>query len=285
MPLDYERLRAWREAPVRHRYGRRDTILYALGVGLGADPVDAGQLRFVQEQDLRALPTLATVLAARFGWLYEAGAKVTAGQCVHGEQGLVVHTPLPPEGEVVGDLVVTDIVDKGADKGAIVYFERTLRDVESGRALCTLHANIFCRADGGFGGPRQSPGRRPALPDRVPDTVCDLPTVPQQALLYRLNGDPNPIHWDPAAASAAGFRQPILHGLCTFGVVGHALLRARCGYDPARLRAMSVRFSAPVYPGETIRTEMWHEGDAALFRARVVERDVVVLDGGRAVIG
>jgi acyl dehydratase len=123
-----------------------------------------------------------------------------------------------------------------------------------------------------------------AIPERAPDAVCDLPTRPETALIYRLSGDPNPLHVDPAVAKAAGFPRPILHGLATFGIAGHAILKRLCDYDPARLSAIAGRFSAPVFPGETIRTEMWRDGTVVSFRARVLERDVIALNNGRAKI-
>ena len=201
---------------------------------------------------------------------------------VHGEQGLVLHEPVKPEGTVIGRTRVVDVVDKGADKGALVYTERTITDKASGALLATISHNVFCRADGGFGGPKRDVPPPHVLPQRAPDAVVDLPTRPEMALIYRLSGDVNALHVDPATARAAGFPRPILHGLATFGVAGHALLQNLCGYDPVRLTAMAGRFSAPVYPGETIRTEIWRDGGAVGFRARVVERDVVAIDHGRA---
>ncbi len=177
------------------------------------------------------------------------------------------------------------MIDKGEGKGALVYSERKVTDKASGELLATLTQTTFCRADGGFGGPpREAPAPHP-LPERAPDLVCDLPTRPEMALIYRLSGDVNPLHAEPEFAKAAGFPRPILHGLATFGVAGHALLKSVCGYDPARLAAMAGRFSAPVYPGETIRTEIWRDGKVVSFRARVLERDVVAINNGRAEIG
>ena len=148
----------------------------------------------------------------------------------------------------------------------------------------SLTQTTFCRGDGGFGGPERAAPAPHAIPERAPDLVCDLPTRPEMALIYRLSGDVNPLHAEPDFAKAAGFPKPILHGLATFGVAGHALLKSLCGYDPARLTAIAGRFSAPVYPGETIRTEMWRDGNVVSFRARVVERDVIALNNGRAEI-
>jgi acyl dehydratase len=155
-------------------------------------------------------------------------------------------------------------------------------DKDSGVLIATLTQTTFCRGDGGFGGPARETPAPHALPERAPDLVCDLPTRPEMALIYRLSADPNPLHVDPDVAKAAGFPRPILHGLATFGVAGHALLKSVCGYDPARLRAMAGRFSAPVFPGETIRTEMWRDGGVVSYRSRVVERDAVVINNGSA---
>ena len=284
MPLDYQKLKNWKRHGLVQRYTASDTILYALGVGLGHDPLDERQLRFVCERGLQALPTMGTVLANPWGWLYEAGAGVTKVKAVHGEQGIRMHRSLPVEAEVVGETAVTHIVDKGKDKGAIVYWQRKVYEKKTGDLLCTLDSSTFCRADGGFGGPTGPMMQWHTIPARAPDRVCDLPTIPQAALLYRLTGDRNPLHSDPAVGRAAGFGRPILHGLCAFGVVGHALLRTYCGYEVTKLAAMNTRFSSPVYPGETIRTEMWREGDLVLFQARIMERGGAVVQTGHAEI-
>jgi len=174
------------------------------------------------------------------------------------------------------------VVDKGPGKGALIYSERRIVDRASGELIATLTQTTFCRGDGGFGGPQRPTPAPHALPDRAPDFVCDLGTRPEAALIYRLSGDTNPLHAEPSHAKAAGFPRPILHGLATFGVAGHAILKAICSYDPSRLIAMDGRFSAPVYPGETIRTEMWRDGGVISFRARVRERDVMAINNGRA---
>ena len=166
-----------------------------------------------------------------------------------------------PEGTVVGRSRIVDVIDKGAGKGALIYSERRIVDRASGRLLATINQTTFCRADGGFGGEKREAPAPHVLPERAPDLSCDLATRPEMALIYRLSGDVNPLHAEPAFAREAGYPRPILHGLATFGVAGHALLKTVCGYDPARLTAMAGRFSAPVYPGETIRTEIWRDGD------------------------
>ncbi|GAA4331180.1 MaoC/PaaZ C-terminal domain-containing protein [Pigmentiphaga soli] len=284
MPLDYDKLKDWRAEGPSQTYDADDTILYALGIGLGHDPTDPRQLRFVYEKDLKALPTLCTVLAHPFAWLHKADPGINRTRLVHAEQGIRLHRPLPVAGQVHSETRVTGIVDKGPDKGALVYSERRLYDSGSGDLLASLTATTMCRADGGFGGPAGPIPPAPAVPQREPDHRCDLPVLPQAALLYRLNGDRNPLHADPEVARRAGFDRPILHGMCSFGMAGHALLRTLCDYDPARLVSLSARFSAPVYPGETLTIEMWRESGAVAFRGRVAQRDAIVLNHGQAQI-
>ncbi len=284
MPIDYEKLVNWKIPEIEQRLTRRDTILYALGVGFGADPCDPAQLKFVYEENLQALPTMAIILGYPGPWHAHPDTGITRSHVVHGEQAFRIHRLLPVEGTVIGATRVTGIVDKGKDKGALVMTECAVRDKAGGEAICTLASTSFCRADGGFGGP-DGPVKIPhPIPDTPPQFTCDLPTLPQAALIYRLSGDYNPLHADPQYARKAGFDAPILHGRCTFGIAGHAILRTFCGYDPARLAAMEGRFSAPVYPGETIRTEMWREGNAVSFRSTVPARGVTVLNNGRAEI-
>jgi acyl dehydratase len=287
MAIDYQHLKAYPVPEIEQVYGARDVILYALGVGLGFDPMDERQLRFVYEEDLMVMPTMAAVLGYPGFWLSRPDTGVDATRVVHGEQGLVLNRPLPAEGAVVGTTRVVEIVDKGPGKAALIHQERRVVDQASGELLATLTMTTFCRGQGGFGGPSEpahQPRPRPhAIPERPPDFVCDLPTLPQAALLYRLNGDYNPLHIAPEVAQAAGFPRPILHGLCTYGVACHALLRSVCDYQPARLRRLDVRFSAPAFPGETIRTEIWREADGSFaFRAKAMEREAVVLNNGRA---
>ncbi|HSB48216.1 MAG TPA: MaoC family dehydratase, partial [Burkholderiales bacterium] len=240
--------------------------------------------RFVYEEGLQALPTMAIILGYPGPWHAHPDTGITRSHVVHGEQGFRIASPLPVEGAVVGKTRVTGVVDKGKDKGALVITECTVRDQASGNILCTLASTTFCRADGGFGGP-DGPVKAPhPLPGTAPQQVCDLPTLPQAALIFRLSGDYNPLHADPVYAVKAGFRMPILHGRCTFSIAGHAILKTLCGYDPARFVAMEGRFSSPVYPGETIRTEMWREGNIVSFRSTVPARGVTVLNNGRAEI-
>jgi acyl dehydratase len=267
---------------VEQTYTQKDAMLYALGVGLGVDPTDRDQLDFVYEKNLKVLPTFAVVLAYPGLWLRDLDTGIDAVKVVHGEQGLTLHQPLSPAGAIVGKSRVTGVVDKGEGRGALVTAERKIFAKGSGELIATVTQTAFCRGDGGFGGPSGPTPKPHELPARAPDLVCDLPTSPQAALIYRLSADINPLHADPEVAKAAGFPRPILHGLATYGVAGHALLRTVCGYDPARLKSLNARFTAPVYPGETFRTEIWLDGAVASFRTTAIERNVVAISNGRA---
>jgi acyl dehydratase len=248
-------------------------ILYALGIG-------AEELEFLYERNLKALPTMAAILARPDASWIDPAAGITATHMMHAETSVVLHAPLPVTGTVKSTTVIGPIIDKGADKGAILYQTRTLTDAV-GAPLATLRDGIFLRADGGFGGsPTGGPAPSP-VPDRAPDHVEHSPTSPTQHALYRLSGDLNPLHIDPRAATKLGYRMPILHGLATFGIAGRALMRVLAGNDPARVRRVDARFTAPVYPGETIVTHIWNEGSGrAAFRCRVAEREAKVLDHG-----
>jgi acyl dehydratase len=287
MPIDAAKLKNWFFAPIEQRYTERDTILYALGVGVGHDPLDREALRYVYEEALRALPTYAVVLGYPGFWAKDPATGIDWVRVLHGEQSLELHAPLPATGTVVGRTRVTALVDKGAGKGALMYSERDITEGGSGRLLAVSRSVSFLRGDGGFAAAGQAsdpaPPPREPTPERTPDLVCQLPTRPESALVYRLSGDFNPVHADPSVAQAAGFARPILHGLCSFGVSGIALLKTLCGWDASRLKEIGCRFSSPVYPGETLKVEMWHLGGGRhAFRTRVVERDVVVLSHGSA---
>jgi acyl dehydratase len=282
MPLNPDEVLALDIPPVTHTYTAKDTILYALGVGLGQDPTDERQLRFVHEDGLQALPSMISVLAHPPFWIRDHAKSVDWVKVVHGEQSFRLHKPVPPSGTLVGKLRVLDIFDKGEGKGALIVSERIVTDAATGEHVATIRHNAFCRGDGGYSGTIRKGPPAHAIPQRTPDLVCDLPTRPESALIYRLSGDYNNLHALPQHARAAGYPRPILHGLATAGVAGHAILRSVCDYDPARLVAMHARFSAPVFPGETIRTEMWRDGQTVSFRARVVGRDIVAIDNGKA---
>lgn len=282
MAIDYARLMARPFPDVVQSYGVKDTILYALGLGLGQDPLDSAQLRHVYEEGLVALPTMAVVLAGPGFWLREPDTGVDWPKVLHGEQGLTLHRPLPVEGKVIGRLHIDEIIDKGPGRGALMYTTREVLDAASGDLLCSITSTSFLRGDGGFGGPT-GPIRQPhAVPETAPDLHFDWSLGRHAALLYRLNGDWNPVHADPKVATQAGFAQPILHGLASYGVAGWSLANLLCGGDAACITRLDLRFTSPVYPGETLRTEVWRlESGAAAFRVRVPARDVTVLNNGR----
>ncbi|MBM3554097.1 MAG: 3-alpha,7-alpha,12-alpha-trihydroxy-5-beta-cholest-24-enoyl-CoA hydratase [Alphaproteobacteria bacterium] len=284
MTFDWKKLLAYKVPEIEQDYTAKDSILYALGIGLGADPMDAEQLRFVYEDGLKALPTMPVVLGYPGFWVKNPETGVDWKKVLHGEQGFILHKPVAPTGAVVGRSRLTAAVDKGAQTGLLLYSERDVFDRKTGDKLYTLTSTSVLRGNGGCGAPEGPVPPIHKVPERTPDTSCDLKTLPQAALIYRLSGDFNPLHADPAVAKTANFPRPILHGLCTYGVVGHALLRTMAGYDVARFKRMNARFTAPVFPGETIRTEMWREGAKVSFRARVVERDVVCINNGLAEI-
>jgi acyl dehydratase len=176
---------------------------------------------------------------------------------------------------------VKEVIDKGPGGGAVILVERTLHD-EHGSLIATVENSTFARGHGGFGGKVSVSPPVHEVPAGTPDVHCDLPTPPNLAIIYRLNGDTNPLHIDPERARAAGFPRPILHGLATYGVAAHAIMRSIANYEPARFRGMEARFVKPVFPGDTLRTDMWVKGDEVSFRCRVPERDVIVLDHGLA---
>ena len=257
-------------------------MLYALGVGFGRDPMNQDELSYVYEESLRVVPTMATVITINAAPIMETG--VNFMMLVHGEQGIKLHRPLPQAAEVLADTRVSGAYDKGKDKGALVCFE-TVMTLDSGEPLCTLSSTVFARGDGGFGGPREGAPAPHMLPERVPDMQCEVTTREDQALLYRLCGDRNPLHADPAIAKQAGFERPILHGLCTYGSACRGILRDICGYDQTRIQEFNARFSAPVFPGETLVLSLWRDDNVVSFRASAKEREgVVVLNNGKCVL-
>lgn len=278
MPINYEEIIALKAEGHEVRYTDRDVMLYALGVGFGRDPLHARELRFVYENDLQTVSTFATVI----GWGHSALARsgVNFLMVVHGEQRLTVHKALPSEATVICDERVTGAIDKGEGKGALILLEKVIRDKASGEKYCTLGFTVFARGDGGFGGPREGAPVPHPVPERAPDLVVECGTRTDQALLFALSGDRNPLHRDPSVARMVGYERPILHGLCTYGIACRAVLGSVCGYDATKIAGFDARFSAPAYPGETIITELWVDGPVVSFRCRLKERDAVVLNNG-----
>jgi len=277
-------------APVEQEWSESNSVLYALGCGLGDEPLNAAQLRFLYERSaggLEALPTMANVLGYPGFWADQPDTGIDWRRLVHAEQAIVLHKPLPAAGRFIGQNRVTGIHDKGAEKGAILLQERTVCDAARGEILATVTQTTMLRGNGGFaartgqaslGAPLPAPH---VMPGREPDAICDVQTLPQAALIYRLSGDLNPLHADPAVAEAAGFPRPILHGMATMGMAMHAVLRTLLGYDVRRVAGMRIRFTSPFMPGEVLRTEMWQSNDVISLRARSLNRNTVVLDAGR----
>lgn len=280
-PLDEARLRAFRIPETRDRYDRRDTILYALGVGAGLSDLDETAMVF--ERDLLALPTMAAVLGTPGFWLMDRATGLDWPRILHGEQSLKLFRPLSPEGYVIGRTTIGELSDKGPGKSVMLRCVRELSDGETGAQIALLEEIWVLRWAGGFGGDNIAlTPALPPMPDRAPDAALALPTAHNQAMLYRLTGDRNPLHIDPGTAAAGGFERPILHGLATMGLTARALVHLACDGDPRRLSAMRLRFTAPTFPGDVVLTEMWEEGATLRFRASVPARAVTVIDGGFA---
>jgi multifunctional beta-oxidation protein len=265
--------------PTTYEYTDRDVMLYALGVG-----ATTKDLPFVYEKNLQVLPTFAVIPAfPSLGGLARV-LEFNPMMVLHGEQRIELRAPLPTKGKLTTNAKISAIYDKGS--GAVVVVDAETRD-EAGTVLFANMFSTFVRGEGGFGGER-GPGAtsRNIPPEKAPDHTVSYATSPDQATLYRLSGDRNPLHIDPEFAKLAGFDQPILHGLCTFGHVGRAILHACCDGDPARFKSFEVRFSGVVYPGETIVTDIWRESsNRVLVQAKTAERDEVVIANAGATIG
>ncbi len=282
MPIDYDKIMQLKLEGQPFQYSECDTMLYALGIGFMRDPLNAKELPFVYENGLRAVPTLATVLGFARSVVGQTGVNFL--MLVHGEERLTLHKPLPPFADVVADERIVGAYDKGRDKGALIVAEKVIRDSKTGEKLCTVGATMFARGDGGFGGPKEGAPEPHPIPDRAPDLVHEADTRPDQAFLYALSGDRNPLHRDPNVARMAGFPRPILHGLCTYGTACRSVLSTVCDYDPVRITGFDARFSAAVFPGEIIVTEMWVDGSVLSFRSRVKDRDVICLNNGKCML-
>ncbi|MEY4270369.1 MAG: hypothetical protein RLZZ58_1585 [Pseudomonadota bacterium] len=283
IPLNVEKLRAYAIPEASDDYDPRDAIIYALGVGAGLDPT-LHERDFLYERELQTLPTMALVLGTPGFWPMDPRCGLDWINILHGEQRLTLFQPLDPAGTLMGETKITDLADKGAGQSALIRAVKTLK-TPGGTVVAEATETWVVRGAGGFGGARALPGDTlPHVPDRRPDHIVTLPTAVTQAATYRLSGDRNPLHIDDAAARRAGLDRPILHGLSTLGVAARALIHGCCGGGASRLSSIAGRFTAPVYPGETIMTEIWKGPDTLHFRSRVTERALVVMDHGVATI-
>jgi acyl dehydratase len=277
MPINYDEIMSLKSENIEISYTDKDSILYGLGVGLGNDPMNIDELKYVYENGQIALPSMATNFQYHSSLLMSA--KLNFVMVVHGEQKLSIINPIPVSGDFLADMKVLNCFDKGASKGAIIDVETTVKLKSDGTEICKLISTTFARGDGGFDGP-ESPPQEIFEPEGSPDLVDEITTKPDQALIFRLSGDYNPLHSDPNFAKAAGFPKPILHGLCTYGVACRSIVKTACDNDVKKLKSFNCRFSSPVFPGETIVTEMWKNGNDINFQSKVKERDKIILKNG-----
>ena len=283
MALNYEQLIATTNNDLERIYTDTESMLYAQSIGFGRDAVDRKELAYVYEQGspLQTVPTLASAIVPDMfppdlGWDYS--------QVLHVEQRLQLYRPLPPAADLILNKRVVEVFDRGPKRGALFLFEAEGRLANDDTVVFTQGATVLARGDGGFGGPSGSGPKPHRPPRREPDLSCDTPTRADQALLFRLNGDRNPLHADPDAAAAAGFSIPILHGLCTYGIACGAILKTICDYDHTLIEGFDARFSLPVLPGDTITTDMWQDGNIVSFQCSVKERDCVVIRNGKCTL-
>ncbi len=291
MPItmqDVERTLSQEPVEMAGGYTDRDSLLYAVAIGMGRNPMDAHELEYVCETlGDRVVPTAATVLSSTTEPAPidpdHIMLKMNFALMLHGEQRLQIHNPLPPAAETLVSNRTTGVYDKGADKGALLTSETAVK-LTDGSPLYTLGTTMFFRGDGGFGGTSDGAPVPHALPEREPDAVCEMPGRRDQAMIYALCGDRNPLHRDPGIAKQAGFDIPILHGLCSYGMACHAVLKTMLDYDQTHMKGFDVRFSTPVMPGETQVVEMWKDDNVISFRVRLKERDLICINNGKCTI-
>lgn len=280
--MNRDALLAYQVPEKTETYDWRSSALYALGVNCGLDRMDSGDLQYIYEDGMKVLPMQGMTLAHPGFWIRDPELAIDWKKALHAEQYFYVENPMPAGGTVNASYRITGVRDKGEGKGAIMYFEKTLKDADNGSTYCRVVTSLFCRGDGGVGDLGDAPEALAAVPERPADEVQEQKIDDRAALIYRLSGDFNPLHIAPEIASQAGFDSPILHGLCTMGIAGRTVLKAM-GDAPETMQTLHCRFSKPVFPGETLRTEMWKEdGKRVRFRVSSLDRDVVVLDRGEA---
>ena len=281
MTINYDEIMNLTSENVEISYSDKDSILYSLGIGLGNDPMNLNELKYVYENSQSVLPSMATNFQYHSPLLLKTNINFI--MVVHGEQRLSITNALPVSGDFIANAKVIGCYDKGPARGAIIEVETTVKNKKNNEDICKLVSTTFARGDGGFGGP-DSPKKEIFIPDGEPDYVSEVSTKPDQALIFRLSGDYNPLHSDPNFAKAAVFEKPILHGMCTYGIACRSLVNEICENDSSKLKRFDCRFSSPVYPGETIITEMWKKDKMIYFNSKVKERDKLVLKNGVSVI-
>ena len=274
MPIDRDKAMSAIFEPGEGSYTKDDVILYHLGIGAGNPPTDPNELEYTYEKNLKVLPTFAVVAKSGGGGnLFSIpGLEFNPAMLLHGEQDVEVHRPLPPEGKLRSQTRIKDIFDKG--KAALLLLENDVSDEQG--PLYTTRMSLFLRGEGGFGGP-SGPKAGNEVPDREPDGVIETKTLPQQALLYRLNGDKNPLHADPEFAKAGGFDTPIIHGLFSYGHTCKAVVDHVLGGDVTKVGRYEARFRGVGFPGETYLTSYWKEGDKILVQSKSKERDAIII--------
>ena len=286
MPIDYPAVLDLKTDAAPYSWSDREVMLYALGIGMGSDPLNEKELQFVNEafatpKLLKVVPTFASVCV----WGARPGPiDINRVMVVDGERDITFHKSIPVAANVTADARVRGVYDKGKEKGAIIQNEVVVKDGD-GDKIVTIVSSSFARGDGGFGGPSEGMPEPHQVPRRSPDRSVDIAIRPDQALIYRLSGDRNPLHSDPEFARRAGFPKPILHGMCTYGLTCRAVLQMYADYDPSAFRRHRVRFSAPVFPGETLSVDLWQDGNSISFEARVRERNVTVVKNGQTLLG
>lgn len=280
--IDPDKLLAFNIPEVHQKVTAEEAAFYALSIGLGQDPVDEKQLDFVcsDRAGFKVFPSFPLVVAHPGFWLADPNSGVDAKGVLHASQSLQIIAPLPVGQMVVSKSRVSRLADKGDGKAALIDTETRIED-SNGNLLALLERTTYIRNGGGFGGTQPNSAKPAQVPTTNPDQVVSFLTRPEQALIYRQNGDMNPLHSDPSLASASGFKRPILHGLCTAGIVCHALIRSLVNYNAEALSGLSMRFTGYVLPGETICTKVWDNG---AFQASVIERDEIVIDNGCATL-
>ncbi|MEM7097498.1 MAG: MaoC/PaaZ C-terminal domain-containing protein [Pseudomonadota bacterium] len=273
MPINPEAVGA-KGTPSKRSWTSKDALLYAVGVGAGTD-----ELQYTTEntKDVtqQVLPTFAVIIGGG-GSPWDKVGSYNPALMVHGEQGIELFAPIPAEGEIESVGECTAIWDKGS--AAVLEFESTSTNTATGQPLLKTRTQLFCRGEGGFGGER-GPNDKVEYPDRAADHQVVYKTREDQALTYRLSGDRNPLHSDPSFAAMGGFDKPILHGLCTWGFTGRALLHTLCGSDASRFKSMNSRFSKPVIPGDELTVSMWVDGNSAVFRTENQNGETVIDQG------